>query len=355
MIPVFVASVTPFSGKHTVSLGLAKKLMGEGRKVGFFKPIGLSPKRLDGDLVDEDTVFYKEALGLEESFEDICPVVLTEEILSQVFRGVFSGVKERILKAFERVSKEKDVVIVCGAGRLSSGTVLEYPTHAFIKEIKAKTLVTEQYRYRMEALDGFLHARNVLGELLIGVVFNRIVRSKQSHIENAVCPFLKSQGIDVLGMIPEDKILGAVPLAEMVEALDAQILAGDTAQDILIERFSIGAMNVDAALRRFRRVKNKAVITGGDRPDIQLAALETSTNCLILTGDLYPNERILARAEELDVPVVLTPHDTLTTVDRCDRLAGHLSLRSEKKMQRAAEIVADSIDFDLLNAKLGLD
>ncbi len=327
MIPVFVASVTPFSGKHTVSLGLAKKFMREGRKVGFFKPIGLSPKTLEGTLLNEDIAFYKTALDLQESFEDICPVVVTDEVLSQVFRGVFPGIKGRILEAFERVSKGKDVVIICGAGRLSSGAILDYPAHAFIKDIEARTLVTEQYRYRMEALDGFLHARSVLGDLLIGVVFNRIVGTKRSHIENAVRPFLKARGIDVLGIIPEDKTLGAVPLAEMVEALDAQMLTGDTAKDILIERFSIGAMNVDAALRYFRRTQNKAVITGGDRPDIQLAALETSTICLILTGDLYPNERILARAEELGVPVVLTPYDTLETVDRCDRLAGHLSLR----------------------------
>ena len=89
------------------------------------------------------------------------------------------------------------------------------------------------------------------------------------------------------------------------------LCAGDKL-DQLAEHFSIGAMNVDAALRFFRRVPNKAVITGGDRADIQLAALQTSTRCLILTGDLYPNERILTRAEEMGVPVVLVSQDTST-------------------------------------------
>ena len=56
----------------------------------------------------------------------------------------------------------------------------------------------------------------------------------------------------------------------------------------------------------FRRKPNKAVITGGDRADIQLAALETSTRCLILTGNLYPSPAVLNRAEELCVPVLLT-------------------------------------------------
>jgi len=59
----------------------------------------------------------------------------------------------------------------------------------------------------------------------------------------------------------------------------------------------VGAMNVDSALAHFRRQPNKAVITGGDRPDIQLAALETSTRCLILTGNLPPNPLIIGRAK----------------------------------------------------------
>ncbi len=354
MIPVFIASVTPFSGKHTLSLGLAKKFMDEGLKVGYFKPIGLSPRRQNEILLDEDTIFFKAALKLEEGFEEICPTVVTDEMLSQAFRGVLSGLREKTLEAYERVSQGKDIMIICGAGRLSSGSIFGYPASAFIKDVQAKTVVAEQFRYRLEALDGLLHAQGVLGELLIGVVFNRILKGKRSQIDNAVRPFLQSHGIDVLGIIPQDKVLGAVSLADMVEAINGQMLVGESEQDILIERFSIGAMNVDAALRHFRHVRNKTVITGGDRADIQLAALETSTTCLILTGDLYPNERILAKAEELGVPVVLTPYDTLKTVEQCERLAGHMSLRSAKKIRRAAELVAESIDFDMLNARLGL-
>ena len=44
--------------------------------------------------------------------------------------------------------------------------------------------------------------------------------------------------------------------------------------------------------------------------DIQLAALETSTSCLILTGNIYPSPSVLNRAEELCVPVLLTKLDT---------------------------------------------
>jgi predicted transcriptional regulator len=60
-------------------------------------------------------------------------------------------------------------------------------------------------------------------------------------------------------------------------------------------------MNADKAIEYFKKSKNKAVIVGGDRPDIILAALETPTACVVLTGGLYPNDILLAKAEEMKI------------------------------------------------------
>jgi len=74
-------------------------------------------------------------------------------------------------------------------------------------------------------------------------------------------------------------------------------------------------MTAEAALSRFRKQINKAVITGGDRTDIQLAALETSTTCLILTGNLHPSPLIVKQAEEFGVAILLVPLNTIETVE----------------------------------------
>ncbi len=113
-------------------------------------------------------------------------------------------------------------------------------------------------------------------------------------------------------------------------------------------------MNAESALHFFQRVPNKAVIIGGDRADIQIAALQTPTRCLILTGDLYPSEAIVARAEELGVPVVLVPQDTSTTAEICEQLQGHLTLHSERKVSRAKEIIHRCLDWPLVYRNLGL-
>jgi len=80
-----------------------------------------------------------------------------------------------------------------------------------------------------------------------------------------------------------------------------KVVCGEAALDEFVERFSVGAMDTGAALGYFQRLPNKAVITGGNRADIQLAALETSTRCLVLTGDQMPNQIIIARAREAGV------------------------------------------------------
>ncbi|GIV93113.1 MAG: hypothetical protein KatS3mg056_1822 [Chloroflexus sp.] len=88
----------------------------------------------------------------------------------------------------------------------------------------------------------------------------------------------------------------------------------------------IGAMGAEASLSFFRRRANKAVITGGDRSDLQLIALQTSTNALVLTGNIRPTMQVMDRAAELEVPIILVADDTLSTVDRAERLFGQSPL-----------------------------
>ena len=101
-------------------------------------------------------------------------------------------------------------------------------------------------------------------------------------------------------------------------------------------------------------VASKGIITGGDRPDIQLAALETDTRCLILTGNLYPNDIIIARAEERNVPIMVVPRDTLTVVQQVEDIMGTLRIRDERKTNRAIELVNAELDFPILYKCLGL-
>jgi BioD-like phosphotransacetylase family protein len=121
-----------------------------------------------------------------------------------------------------------------------------------------------------------------------------------------------------------------------------------------VETLSIGAMNVNAAMEFFRRRRNMAVVTGADRTDIQLAALEASTQCLILTGAGEPLPQLLNRAEELDVPLLKVDHDTLTTVELIEHAFGNVGIHESVKATYALRLVEESCDFSPLFARMGL-
>jgi len=354
MPPIFLASVTPYAGKNVIALGLAEKLRSQNKTVGYFKPIGPLPVHVDGVKTDEDADFFKKILGLDDSLETLCPFVLSDETLTDLMLGAISNVKADILSAYKSVAASKDVVVAVNMGRLSCGLSFGYPMHKFVKDIGARVIVVDRYRWPMETLDGIIHIKNLVPDLFAGVIFNRIPSAMTGRIAQEVQPFLKGHGVDVCGVIPDDAMLSAVPVNELVEALGGKVLCCADKQDTLVEHFSIGAMKVEAAQRFFQRIPNKAVITGGDRADILIAALETSTRCLILTGNIYPNERILARAEEIGVPVVLVAQDTSSAVEICDRLHGHLSLNSERKIERIRELLDKCINWDALYRCCGI-
>ena len=113
-------------------------------------------------------------------------------------------------------------------------------------------------------------------------------------------------------------------------------------------------MSADSALSHFRRKANKAVITGGDRTDIQLAALETSTRCLILTCNLYPAPHVLNRADELCVPVLLTKMDTLGAIEVIEGYFDRSRFQQPQKVERFSALLDEYLDFAALYRALGL-
>ena len=88
-----------------------------------------------------------------------------------------------------------------------------------------------------------------------------------------------------------------------------------------------------------------AVVTGADRTDIQLAALEASTQCLILTGIGDPLTQLIHRAEELEVPILKVDMDTLSCVEVIEQAFGHVRLHESIKASYAIKLVQDNVNI----------
>lgn len=241
-----------------------------------------------------------------------------------------------------------------GPNDWSEGAVLGLPASRVAKLFDARGLMVSRFQTLLEVDNILAFHDEMAPHGCLGVVLNAVPRARTGQVEHLIRPYLEQRGIPVLAVLPQDPILDAVSVNELADHLAAEFLCCLDAGENLVETMMVGAMSVESALSYFRRQANKAVITGGDRVDIQLAALETSTTCLLLTGNLRPNPLILTRAEEQGVPILVVSTDTMTTVRRAEELFGRARFRQTSKIERFETLLEAHFDFGRLYQELGL-
>ena len=353
MATLYVISLEPESGKTAMSVGIGLELQAAGLKVGYFKPLGRIATDVDGRLIDRDCAFVPVLLGMSEPPESICPILMTPDLLEQPLDGIPSDKQQMVLRAFEAVSRKYQVCIMEGGAALADGWALGLSPVQLAPATRSQVVVVVRYRPGV-SIDHLLLAKSMLGDRLVGVIVSDVPRHSMSFMHDRVAPFLEAHQMFLVGTMPQDQLLTAITVRELADILGGRIISAPDRASELVESFSVGAMNVEGALRHFMRLRNKAVITGGDRSDIQLAALQTSTKCLILTGNLYPDNIILGRATELGVPVIVVPSDTLSTVSTVERNVGRIRLSSPRQIDRLRELVKSHLDLARLRNVLGL-
>jgi BioD-like phosphotransacetylase family protein len=354
MATLYVVSTETFSGKSALCVGLAKRFERDGLRIGYMKPVSTGA-RLAAGLVDEDAEFFKQTFDLPDSLEDMVPVGIAPRTVEAILAGE-DGTEfpARLQSACQKIAEGRDVVILEGGCNLREGYLIDLSTFRIIEMLEALAITVVKYNDDLQVLDDALTARVRLGETLIGVVLNSVPRQRMPFVQELVKPALEERGVPVLAVLPQERLLLSISVRELAEFLNGKILCSADKVDELVEHLMVGAMSVDSALTYFRRKPNKAVITGGDRPDIQLAALETSTKCLILTGNLQPSPIILGRAEEVGVPMILVRQDTLSAVEVIEQFFGKTRFHQQKKIERFEEMLEDRFDFERLYAALGL-
>lgn len=353
MKSLYIGSTGDYSGKTLVTMGLAMALQKQGFRVGYLKPLGRLPIVVEGEAVDGDAEFLKKILHLTDPLSLISPVVLTHELVVQHYKGALPDLLPKVVAAHAQVSRDKDLVLIGGAGNFMGGTFLDLEITRVCEALASQVLLVDSSDPQ-RGYDALFVAREILGDRLIGVILNRVSSLLHNMVEEMAIPFLTKSGFRILGVLPHDPLLDAITVGQLQELLDGKILCAADRLDELVANFSVGAMDLDKAMSYFRKLPNKAVITGANRPDLQLAALETATKCLILTGNQSPNEIIISRARELRVPIIVVPYDTFTTVDRVEHFMGRIRIREQQKVEKARQLLEERLDYRALLQALQL-
>lgn len=341
-------------------LSLAQRFGELGQKIAYGKPLGtcLDAPHQSGtagcaSAMDEDVRFLAEVLELSGAQLQPTLLMLDQSILQQRLAGEDrQDYRQALSQAYGQPSGS-DVLLVEGPGTLSEGFLFNLSLVEMAEALEAAVLLVAPY-VDLTSIDAVLSAQKKLGDRLLGILFNDVPQAAVEVVQTQVKPYLESQGIPVFGIVPHMDLLRSVSVEELVQRLQAEVLCGKEHLDLMVENLCIGAMNVNSALEYFRRGHNMAVVTGGDRTDLQLAALETSTQCLILTGRVPPREAILARAQELEVPIISVDLDTLTTVELIERAFKQVRFHETIKAECVFQMSADYLDVKRLADALGL-
>lgn len=329
MKSLYLGSVVEKAGKSMVALGMAKNFPG---KIGYFRPFKETLMSTHNRVVDQDANLMKRALSLEQDEDTLCPCTY------DLFRGTTI---DRISTCYGKAAVDADLMLVEGTRNIATGYTHHVSGFAISEAIGAEVILVSTPK--PSALDRIGMLKRLMENYkvnLAGVILNMTD-------DPAIEAFLRDKGVNVLGSIPTIKQLKYFHVREIAEALGAEVIVGDEdAMYKYVEEVTIGAMTPESAIKYMRRIPRKAVITGGDRSDIQMAALSTDTSCLVLTGGLYPVKTVIARAYEAEVPILVSRYDTMTTAELIEHLIARIDPDDEAEINLIAKTVKDHVDLD---------
>ncbi|WP_342304255.1 phosphotransacetylase family protein [Methanolobus sp. ZRKC5] len=356
MVSILISSSEEYSGKSSICMGLGKIFQDSGLKVGYMKPVGNLLIDVQGSLTDEDSEGIKKLLGIEDPAKYITPIHLTDSLIDDALKGVKKDLDEKLVEAYSIISKDKDVVFVEGTGGIGGGAMYGLSDPEIASKLGMKMLLVTRFD-SISAVDRILCDMRIIGDdnMLTGLVLNEVPTNMEDRVSELVVPFLEKRGIKVFGTIHEDDTLRSVFISEIVEDLHAEVLVAPHRLDQLVEHYLVGAMEVGSAIKYFRRQPNSAVITGGDRADLHMAAIESRVKCLILTGNMRPSGAVLASAEEADIPVILVRGDTMNTIERMEHLIGHAHIKQQVKLDRIVDLLENHLDIPAIAENIGVE
>ncbi|MHC1591884.1 MAG: phosphotransacetylase family protein [Candidatus Helarchaeales archaeon] len=354
MKKLMVTSRGRFAGKTATCIGLGLVLKENGYNVGYFKPIGRKDPGA-GDEPDYDAVMLKKIFKLDDDPRDICPVQLDRQfavrcMMDEDQKEVF----EAIDNALEKLEAKHDIILIEGQRRNEHLSSIGLSNPIVCKHINAKAIIiTSGDDYTV--LDDIYLQRELFklhDATLLGLIFNNIRRHMLDLVKEDFTTALKSKmNLEVYGIIPMDVKLIAPTVREIYKIVGGQILEGNNPEALgrLVENTLVGAMNPENAIRFFQRSVNNCIITGGDRPDLILSALELDTTSLVIcTGGLYPPIKVLVRARERNIPIIQVPYDTNTTSRMVQKIRGYMSADNTTKINLAREKIANYVDWKAL-------
>ncbi len=336
---LLITSAGGAGGKTALASALALRLAQHGQSVALARPAvldGANPSRVAADLA-----FYAQVAPQSPRISGL-PVTLP---------GSPSSDGSRPWRDLLAPALSANVTLLEGLdlqGEQAAQTVQRQA-----EALDAKVVIVARYR---ADLDVEQLARYVapFRRRVLGVLLNQVPRHRAVHASEELAAALHRAGLPVLGIVPEDRRMAAPTLRQVAEMLNGEFLLLPEKADHLVESLMVGGWFLDEGRYVFSQRQRKAVLVRGDRPDLQMAALETDTVGLILTDGKEPVQYTVYHAELQGVPLVKTSLGTVAAMERLQGLHAKSTVHHPQKAQRFLELLDAAGATDKLLAGLGI-
>ncbi|MFD2339689.1 phosphate acetyltransferase [Clavibacter tessellarius] len=359
---IYITSAEGHSGKSTVALGVLDTLTHQIQRVGVFRPIARS-------IVERDYVL--EALlshdGVDLEYDE-CVGVTYDDVHADPEAAL-----SRIVERYKAVEAKCDAVVIVGSDYTDVGSPTELSFNARIAaNLGAPVLLVLTGRRTDETGGRSPDEMRQIADLaipelvtahagLLGVVVNRAdpeaLDAITAAIPAAIPTSLQAQAPHVpVWAIPEDAFLVAPTVAELLDAVDGELVKGDPA---LLSREALGvvvsAMSMENVLARL--TEGAIVVIPGDRSEVLLGVLTAHASetfptvaGIVLNGGfaLSPTIETLVTGLDQTLPIISTELGTYETAKRITQTRGRLSPESARKMDTALAAFEQHVDTSRL-------
>jgi BioD-like phosphotransacetylase family protein len=348
---VFIAATRQNEGKTTTSLGLLAALRDVYPRMGYIKPVGQRFVEIEEQKIDEDTVLMDRVYRLNCPLLDMSPIAVEPDFTRKYLQQSNNeALVKKIQKAFDRVAWEKDFVVCEGSGHAGVGSVFDLSNAQVAGILKSKVIIVTSGGIGKPidevCLNNALFERE--GVKVIGVILNKVHADRLDHVTEFARRGLKRKGLELLGVVPHQRILSNPTLDLIREELKAKRLNNSPCVDNLVNRVVVGAMSAQNAIGYFKR--GVLVITPGDREDLIFAVAANGCESseplagLVLTGNVRPSPSVMAVIQQMPFPVLWAAEDSYEVASAVHNLIVKTRPADTEKISLIRDIIANNVN-----------
>ena len=361
MKKIFIAATRQNDGKTALSLGLIRGFRSKADNIGFIKPVGQRYLIEEDEQIDEDSLLIEKTFDLDCPLKDTSPIAIERGFTEKyILKGKRRDLSKRILSSFDKVSRNKDLVVIEGTGHAGVGSVFDFSNANVARLLHAKAIIIASGGIG-RPIDEIMLNKALFDKEnveLIGVIINKVLSHKYEKINTLIRKGLKKKGLETFGVIPYHSSLSKPTVRQILDETEVSCLSGEKYLNNIVDKIVIAAMEPKDA---FRYIEHRTlIITPGDREDMIEAVARGKSlekegakiSAFILTGNMIPSQNILKEAEKANIPVLLSQSDTYTVAAFVHDLIVKIRPEDKAKIRLIERLVRKYVDLDLLYRRL---